>query len=269
MAVYDVFPFFNELDLLEIRMEILDSYVDYFVIGECNKTFQGKDKPFYYLENKERYKKFEHKIIHNKFIDDKGNQWNNWDRDINHKNVIKKALTGCKDDDIILISDLDEIPNLEVVSIESFYKPDHLFHMMQKMYYYFDLQQIGDERNWFGTKVCSYSYFKNTNIDTIRNAKGEGIQILNGGWHFTFLGGVEKVIQKIESWGHKEFNNEYIKSKVAENIANGKDIFFRGNSNLVQVPIDNSYPKYLRENLDKYSHFVKGVYIYENNFLGS
>jgi len=262
MAVYDVFPFFNELDLLEVRMEILDPYVDYFVIGECNKTFQGNDKPFHYLENKERFKKFEHKIIHNKFIDDKGTEWTNWDRDVNHKNVIAEALTGCNDDDIILISDLDEIPNLEGVPLDSFYKPDQLFHMMQKMYYYYiDLLQDGSEKNWFGTKVCSYSYFKETCIDEIRNAKGEGTQIPNGGWHFTFLGGVDKVIEKIESWGHKEFNNPQIKSRVAENIANGKDIFFRSNSNLVQVQIDETYPKYLRDNLKKYSHFVQGVYV--------
>jgi len=262
MAVYDVFPFLNELDLLEVRMEILDPYVDYFVIGECNKTFQGNEKPFYFLENRERYKKFEHKIIHNKFIDDKGDAWTNWDRDVNHKNVIAEALKDCKDDDIILISDLDEIPNLEGVPLDSFYKPGQLFHMMQEMYYYFiDLHQEGSERNWFGTKVCSYSYFKKTNIDTIRNAKSEGTQIPNGGWHFTFLGGAEKVIQKIESWGHKEFNNEHIKSKVAENISNGTDLFFRPNSNLVQVPIDESYPKYLRENLDRYPHFVRGVYV--------
>ena len=137
MSVYDVFPFFNELDLLEARMEILDSHVDYFVIGECDKTFQGNPKPFYYLENKERFKKFEHKIIHNTFLDDKGNQWNQWDRDKDHKNEIGKALKDCKDDDIILISDMDEIPNFEANPIESFYKPDQLFFMMQKMYYYY------------------------------------------------------------------------------------------------------------------------------------
>jgi hypothetical protein len=122
MKVYDVFPMFNEVDLLELRMEILDKHVDFFVITECNKTFQGGDKPFYYLENKERYKKFHHKIIYNQFIDDKGDQWDHWDRDVNHKNAVSKALVNCSDDDIILTSDLDEIPNFEDNPIDSFYK---------------------------------------------------------------------------------------------------------------------------------------------------
>jgi beta-1,4-mannosyl-glycoprotein beta-1,4-N-acetylglucosaminyltransferase len=258
MKVYDCFPMFNEVDLLEVRMEILYPYVDYFVIGECNKTFQGNDKPFYYLENKDRFKKFHHKIIYNQFIDYKGDFWNNWDRDVHHKKAIENALKNCQDDDIILISDLDEIPNLENNPLDSFYKPNQLFHMMQKMYYYFiNLQQVGDEKDWFGTKICSYSYFKNTCIDKIRNSKSEGIQISNGGWHFTFLGGPEKVIQKIESWGHKEYNNDYIKNHVYENIINNKDIFYRRSSNFIRVEIDNTYPKYLRDNLQKYPQFMK------------
>ena len=69
MKVYDAFMLFNELPLLEIRLNILDQYVDYFVVSECNKTFSGLDKPFYYNENKERFKKFHHKIIHKMFTD--------------------------------------------------------------------------------------------------------------------------------------------------------------------------------------------------------
>ena len=65
MKVFDVFLFFNELDLLEIRLNMLYPFVDHFVINEATQTFFGSDKPFYYLENKERFKKFEDKIIHN------------------------------------------------------------------------------------------------------------------------------------------------------------------------------------------------------------
>ena len=65
MKVFDVFPFFNELDLLEIRLNILNPYVDYFVLSESTKTFSGLDKPLFYEENKERFAEFNHKIIHN------------------------------------------------------------------------------------------------------------------------------------------------------------------------------------------------------------
>ena len=65
MKIVDVFPFFNELDLLDIRLNVLDPYVDCFIISEATKTFQGGDKPLWYDENKDRFKKFHHKIIHN------------------------------------------------------------------------------------------------------------------------------------------------------------------------------------------------------------
>ena len=65
MKIFDVFPFFNELDLLEIRLNLLDPYVDYFVISESTKTFQGAEKELYYLNNKDKFEKFNHKIIHN------------------------------------------------------------------------------------------------------------------------------------------------------------------------------------------------------------
>ena len=62
--IYDCFTFFNELDLLEIRLNILDEHVDYFVLAECTETFSGIEKPLYYEENKERFSKWSHKIIH-------------------------------------------------------------------------------------------------------------------------------------------------------------------------------------------------------------
>ena len=63
--IFDVFPFFNELDILEIRMNVLDEYVDYFIISEAIETFSGLDKPLYFLENLEKFSKFKHKIIYN------------------------------------------------------------------------------------------------------------------------------------------------------------------------------------------------------------
>jgi beta-1,4-mannosyl-glycoprotein beta-1,4-N-acetylglucosaminyltransferase len=127
---------------------------------------------------------------------------------------------------------------------------------MQNMYYYY-INMLA-EKNWFGTKVCSYSYFKNRSFDILRNSKDIGVRIENGGWHFTFLGGVDKIIQKIESWGHKEMNTPHIKSKVLENVENGKDIFYRGGFNITKVDVDDSFPKFLLDNLDKYRHFIKG-----------
>jgi beta-1,4-mannosyl-glycoprotein beta-1,4-N-acetylglucosaminyltransferase len=254
MKIYDCFPFFNELELLEFRMEILDKHVDYFVIQEATTTFSGNKKPLHFHENRHLFKKWEHKIIHGVFDqDDEG--WDHWDRDKLHKNAMAGLLTDCDNDDIILTSDVDEIPNFDERPIESFRTdPTELYHMMQNMYYYY--MNCLKETGWFGTKVCSYKMFKEYNFDGLRNMKTKGIQVPYGGWHFTFLGGPERVKHKIESWGHQEFNNDFIKANVEENMKNGRDIFYRPGSTFNKVEIDESYPLYLRDNLDKYKEFI-------------
>ena len=127
MKIFDVFPFFNELDLLEIRLNLLDPYVDYFVISESTKTFQGAEKELYYLNNKDKFEKFNHKIIHNIVedisddeLDTYGVKYNTrvkaQQRDTYQKDNIKNILLEvCNNDDIIIWSDLDEVPNPEAI----------------------------------------------------------------------------------------------------------------------------------------------------------
>ena len=112
--IYDCFTFFNELDLLEIRLNTLNDYVDYFVLVEATKTFTGKDKPLYYNENKERFKQFENKIIHI-IVDTYPDSTNPWVLENHQRNSIANGFANCKDNDIILISDLDEIPRPELI----------------------------------------------------------------------------------------------------------------------------------------------------------
>ena len=128
MKVIDVFPFFNELDLLEIRLNSLDPYVDCFILSEATKTFSGLDKPLYYQENKERFKKFSDKIIHNIVEDNTPQELHPYERDIFQKNSIKEiVLKNVSDDDAIIWSDIDEVPNPEELIIVGIRKPDCLF----------------------------------------------------------------------------------------------------------------------------------------------
>jgi len=128
--VIDIFPFFNELDLLEIRLNILNDYVDKFVICEATETFSGKPKPLYFKENEERFAKWKDKIVHyvvddfpnDKEIYDKaikspntGNKEHWWVREFYQKESAIKALSFCKEDDIIMVSDVDEIPNPNIL----------------------------------------------------------------------------------------------------------------------------------------------------------
>lgn len=116
--VYDCFCFYNELDLLEIRLNILNGCVDKFVLVEATRTQRNNPKPLYFAENKERYKKFEDKIIH-LVLDEYPEHIEQWTIENLQRNYIMKGLEQCSDDDIILISDLDEIPRPEYIYIYS------------------------------------------------------------------------------------------------------------------------------------------------------
>ena len=138
--VYDCFPFFNELDLLEIRLNYLDPVVDYFVLCESKVTFSGIPKKLFYQENKHLFKKFEHKIIH-VVVDDTPKEYIRVDpfkTDQHQRNSVIKGLQKCNDHDIIITSDLDEFPNVNVIwNMDSFYKEGVLFHLAQDMFYYY------------------------------------------------------------------------------------------------------------------------------------
>ena len=106
--IYDCFPFFNELEILEIKLNELYDHVDHFVLVECTETFSGKPKPLYFAENKQRFSRFLDKIIHIVVMEHFPTDIP-WDRELYQKDQIMQGLTNCHDEDIIIIEDLDEI----------------------------------------------------------------------------------------------------------------------------------------------------------------
>jgi beta-1,4-mannosyl-glycoprotein beta-1,4-N-acetylglucosaminyltransferase len=286
MKIYDCFCFFNELDLLELRLNILDPYVDYFVISEASVTHTGVAKPYYYEENKERFAKFNHKIIHLKiddtpndfitlpsadsliqdgqivsmihtFIKTQTNRFNRitqiaYGRDFYQKECVRRGLLNCSDDDIILVSDLDEIPNPEILkNINEIIDKSQYFMFNQTTYYYY--LNLLKETEWKGTRMGRYRNLKYYSFNELRGNPQHNIP--NGGWHFSYMGGAEKVKYKIESFSAQEMNNTHVINSIVNNINNGIDPYFR--SQLTQVQIDSTYPKYLLDNLEKYSHMIK------------
>ncbi len=285
--IYDTFCFFNELDILELRLNILDPYVDYFVISEASVTHTGVAKPYYYEENKERFTKFNHKIIHLKITDTPNDfinlppiqdtstpdgkcvskihefvqtQTNRFDRrtqvaygrDFFQKECIRRGLINCNDDDIILFSDCDEIPNPELLkTIDTIFDKTNFYSFSQDMYYYYF--NVLKEHDWKGTRIGRYKDLKDYSYNELRAQKLPTLS--NGGWHFSYMGGVEKIKTKIESFSAQELNNSYVISSISDNMNKGIDPFFR--SQLTKVEIDNTYPKYLLDNLDKYKEMIK------------
>ena len=143
--VYDCFQFFNELDILKIRLNVLDSVVDRFVISEATETFSGLKKPLYYEENKEMFAAFADKIIH-VVVDDtpKGDRWGTHERDTFQKNAVTRGLRDCTDEDIVIFSDLDEIPNPDKIrEILQDFREDRIYHFAQRLFYcYLNMEEV-------------------------------------------------------------------------------------------------------------------------------
>lgn len=288
--VYDGFLFFNELELLDIRLNLLDPIVDHFVIMEATKTFSGLDKPLYYNENKERFSKFADKIIHivvddtpEQFIDNSTNMkretdldskcfnkilrtmdyyshWdrreNQWNRDFFHRECVLRGLVNCQDDDIIILSDLDEIPDVEKLK-EFLPTVEHgtFYHLLGSMYQYY--VNVKKHETWYGSKVARYSFIKNTESNYMRIHKELGIKIESACRHFTFLGGFDRIKEKIRSYGHQELNRPDILGTIEQNVNSNRDIFYRPDS-YFDVDFESEFSEELKNQFRKYPQFIKG-----------
>jgi len=269
MKIYDCLIFFNELDLLEMRMEILNPHVDYFVITESPVTFSGQPKPLYFDENKDRFKKFEHKIIHNVHraeYDD----LDAWQRERGQRNSSADVLQQANNDDIIVTSDVDEIPNFDNIDL-SLLDKDKVLVCHQDFYYYYLntlFQDISQPKNfWKGTRIIRWGALKNNYvyIDNLRDVNSHAnktmpeklIDVPNAGWHFSFLGGADKIRYKIESYSHQEMNTDGIKGRLDNNLLRLADPFGRPTVQIYPVPItEQTHPKYLIGNLKKYDEYI-------------
>lgn len=245
--IYDCFPFFNELELLDIRLNELYNYVDKFVLVEWTETHRGNPKPLYYEENKERYHKFSDKIIHI-VLTEHIEAENPWTRENFQRQQIMRGLSECQPDDIVMISDLDEI--VRATSLSSIVRllqveKKEAIGCAQTMYRFF--LNVRDPAIWYGTVVTTYGYIMNghSNLTQVRLAhqwtKSYPI-VPNSGWHFTWMGGLDRVIQKMESFAHREC--DLPENKSAKFF---KDQLKEYNSEVVRI--DNSYPQYVIKNI--------------------
>lgn len=251
--IYDCFIFYMENDLLEIRLEELYDVVDKFVLVESKFTHSGLPKPLYFEQDKERFKKYLDKIEHivvDNFYDCKCN----WEREKKQRDAISEGLKNCNDDDVIIISDSDEIPRAKTI-LECKDRPG--IKVLEQSQYNFFLNYINNkEKIWRrGPRVLFYKDFCGS-ADDVRYTQGELVE--NGGWHFTFLGGLKSIKNKIQNFSHQEYNNDYFLNdkRLKQLIYQGEDIFDRGYEYKI-VNIDKTFPKYLRDNQNqKFGHLM-------------
>ncbi len=270
--VYDCFIFFNELDLLELRLNILNNVVDYFVIVEANITHSGEPKEFVFEQNRERFSKFLDKIIYVK-VNDMPEDFTNLPNS-NISNYIKstklfkldepvrgreqwqracilRGLENCQDNDVIILSDLDEITNPDTLSyILTNFDSERVYSMRQNSYYYY--LNLLKEYHWVGARIASYKKFCTYSPLDFRHIRDT--IVANGGWHFSFQGTRDQVANKLQAYSHCDMVNDEVLTKLANRITEGIDPFNRGK--LTKVNIDDTYPRYLLDNLNEYKHMI-------------
>jgi beta-1,4-mannosyl-glycoprotein beta-1,4-N-acetylglucosaminyltransferase len=280
--LFDCFTFFNELDLLEIRLETLDSVVDFFVIAEAPITYRADPKPLYFELNKQRFAKFLPKIRHI-IVDDLPTEKGfdqNWQRETLQRVALERGLADARDEDIIMLSDLDEIPTpAKIKEAINWHDTLRVFHM-RFFSYFANCESHPGNAYWVGTGMTEYRLAKGrfeyvlkklpTHLRMRPNAslrkrismrlKEASIlltrslrikRVRNGGHHFSWLGGADKVLQKrgaISIQGGQVFPEDYLTDSGAAKVVNQAIARAR--------PLDNSMPNIL--NSKKFKHLIAG-----------
>jgi len=269
MKIFDCFSYLDEDLLLELRLNILDEYVDYFVIVEGNKTWQNNSKKLRFDINK--FDKFKKKIIYIP-ITDMSDGDNPWVRENFQRNCISRGLVNANEDDLIIISDLDEIPNME--QIWKFNSNMRYAVFKQKHFYYKINLQSQKNPFWYGSKICVKKYLKSP--QWLRNLKFKKRPfwridkhrlnniLESGGWHFCNLKSAEELLYKYKNLCEtndphvfkEKIEEKYLNlNEIEKNITLGKDIIGR-EDNYKKIEIDKTFPKYILNNIKQYKNWI-------------
>lgn len=250
----DAFTFYNEIEILKFRLKYLNEIVDNFVISEATKTHSGIDRELIFPSLRNQIPEdILNKIVY-VVVDDMNSEQGhsgNWGREKHQRICLERGFNqlNLSDDDYIMISDIDEIPRklplkeAKESSLNAFY--------MELFFFYFSIDyQIFWTQDtpglWGSPKALKYGYYKqlSINCDIVRNTGQYGMDIPmtpipNGGWHFSYFGGVDRIKNKLESYAHQEFNNDIVKQNIHTNIVSNSNILNPGD-NTIFKPADRS-----------------------------
>lgn len=278
MMVYDCIPFFNELDILNLRLHILNPLVDKFIIEESTVTFSGAPKELCFEKNKKLFEEFLPKIEYI-VVDNSPVEAATHERDKFQKNALERGLVNAKESDVIILSDVDEIPNTEALKeIIDHFDPDKIYHLAQRMFYcYLNMEEMSgsllsitgefpgvSRKMWLGTKVFSKKSIPEDGIIQLREASvtsPAAVRVADGGWHFGYMGSSKesdvskRVGDKVVAAAHQEYNNQDTLAEARDRLLLGQDMFGRA-ARFERVEIDESYPKYLLEHLEEYQYLI-------------
>lgn len=280
--IYDCFPFYNELELLELRLHELSPVVDRFVLVEATRTHSNLPKPLVYADNRDRYRAFAERIVH-VVVDDMPDTSDAWALEKFQRDAALRALRGCHADDAILMSDVDEIPRAEKV-VEACGRlrpprstPPRLLHaLVRSRWVRHPLRRLFKRRHPFLIVFEMSAYLGHLNLrcrdsrclgtrlllyrDLTRPRELRGLRgrvVREGGWHFSSMGGVDRVREKLAAFAHREYDTPTYASseRLTRVLERGSDLYDRA-VDWERVEIDSTYPRHVVENPERWAAWI-------------
>lgn len=238
----DTFMFYNELDILELRLSVLDEYVDRFVLVEAEVNHVGGSKELFFQNNRDRFAKWLPKIQHIIVTKDEAPTGENpWSREKYQREQIMKGLQDVPDDALIMISDVDEIPDMSRVPFENMKTLVLSIHMYMFQY---SLDHMFVNEPWVGTVLTTVDIVKKWSVNYFRDHRWKFPVIQFAGWHLSSFGDEKMVLNKMKTFAHALDDNDHKHLQTEENIKTwiqeGK--FIDGKTELVPRPIEVPLP---------------------------
>lgn len=253
--VFDTMMFYNELDMLETRMHILNPVVDWFVVCEAAETHSGQPKPYYLqraIDQTARFNPFLDKLIYVKVDDLTGPGRNSWEREYYQRSCIARGLVDAQPDDLIIVGDCDEIANPKTIAYLQGVEAESA--KLEMTTYYYDL----NHRTIEGWAIGALRWRLEKEPNYIRRLMGhaDARRLWGCGWHFSYFGGAQAIVEKVDAFMHA--GDPVIRDMprdpdwVTAQVAAGKDLFNRDGFRIEYTPIDDTLPRYI---LDHLAHF--------------
>jgi glycosyltransferase involved in cell wall biosynthesis len=255
--VIDAIIFHQEFEMLDFRLKLLYPHVDKVVIVEADKTFSGLDKPFYYEQHKKRYAWASDKIFHYKLHCDISKlklatpptqyqpDHDSWQIEYAQRGAMVAACKDFPDDDLLMMSDVDEIPSLEALAWAK-QNVGQLPAVCQQHFFYYDLRHLRQEV-LLGSIFSTLRTARSRGAQDLRNHRNSLTRLANAGWHLSYFTDADAIIKKIESFSHQELNVPEFKNKkhIDRCRTGGADLFNRGTTTTRVLP--DFFPPYFRD----------------------
>jgi hypothetical protein len=268
MRIFDCFTFYNEFDILELRLKELWDTVDYFVIAEANLTHQNNPKPYYLKDNWARFEKYSEKIRH-VLIEDMPASQDTWVNERHQRREIRRGLTDLQPEDIVIVSDCDEIPRAAMIEAIRDDENNYDRYVLGIPIFYFKLNYIMTtpqtrQRNIavfrgraFGDPQAmrEFTFHKDRaqTVDMINNA----VMLDHGGWHFTYFGDDDFAKNKLLNFAHAE--SKHVADTVNIQYMIDNKLGFTGYASPERfdyVVVDDYFPQAITENLEQYKDVI-------------